>query len=293
MARERRRPARGSRRRNRREEKARKQLYQRSAVSAAAVMMAVGIGYVAMAQMTAVRPGEDGCLPELSAHTVMLVDTSVVTSDQAQKRAVLSSFEEVFAALLPGERWTVITTERGHYDAVGGNRFTLCKPDFESSSPTYVDKVTKELYAETVSEPITEIVESFTNEDKRSRQSPLLEILQSTSQRPDFSARLGSRRLVLVSDMIQNTQIAQFCTTQGHLPSYPKFKALPAFANIQPDSLQGVDVTLFMQVYPGAYGHPEGLPYCTENELREFWEAYFKDAGAASVTIRRIEWSAV
>jgi len=289
MARERKRSPRRTPRRNRRQERARKQLYQRGTVIALAALLAVGLGSVSVSQLSKAKPDEYGCLPETNDHTAMWVDSSVRATDEAQERAVRSAFEDIHNTLIAYERWTLITTERDHYDMVGGNRFTICAPD-QGSNPNRAEKLRKELYTEEVEPKIKDVLQSFNIEEKRSLRSPVLESLQSISQRPDFSTSLGSRRLVLVGDMIQNTEIAQFCTTQGHLPSYPKFKELPAFANIKPASLQGVKVTIYMQVYPGAYGHAEGLPYCTENELKTFWTAYFEDAGAASVNIRPIRW---
>ena len=248
-----------------------------------------GVGYLAYWNIGKVQADEFGCLPNTDSHTVAWMDYTSAFRE-GRHLAVKAIFERVYQALAPTERWTLITTEKEHYSSLGEERFTLCAPDHGSKNPAYVKRKIKETYDDEVSPVIDEILGDSTFVKQIGNFGkvgiPIIENIQNISLRPDFSPELKRRRLVVISHMIQVSELAEFCFEQGHLPPYERFKTMPKFEPVKPSSLEGVNVSIFMLMLEN-YGEGS-LRYCTEQELRDFWTAYFKDASASSVQFHRI-----
>lgn len=264
-------------------------LYLKIALTALCMIVISGAGYGTYLNLGKVRPDEFGCLPDTDSHTVAWMDYTSAFHE-GRHLAVKAIFERIYQALAPTEQWTLITTEKEHYSSLGEERFTLCAPDHGSKNPAYVKRKIKETYDDEVSPVIDEILGDSTTVKQIGNFEkvgiPIIENIQNISLRPDFSPELKRRRLVVISHMIQVSELAEFCFEQGHLPPYERFKTLPKFEAVKPGSLEGVDVSIFMLILSN-YG--EGaLRYCTEQELRDFWTAYFEDAGASSVQFHRI-----
>ncbi|MEM9128274.1 MAG: hypothetical protein AAGA97_00935 [Pseudomonadota bacterium] len=261
-----------------------------SLLAGASLLVMSGAGVGGYILSTKEQPDEIGCLPSVTDHTMMLVDVSPPAWGEGQRRDIKTVFDQTYRDLKPAEKLTLLTTEGDQISSLGGNaRVQLCKPATGSDN----DRFNRRLFLKVFEEQIEPIVEQLMGIDQASRvdiraqmaQSPLLETFQSVSKRDDFSVEADSRKLVIVSDMLQSTEFAEFCFVKGHLPPFEKFKERADWFRMVPDDLFGTEVEIYLLVLVG-YG--TRLPFCNEKELHDFWTAYFKDAGAASVVIHRL-----
>lgn len=261
-----------------------------------ALLIAGGAGYVALSNLGKAQPDEIGCLPEShQPQTVVFLDASV-GYDQSQTRDLRKIGEDIYwRELRSNERLRVITTEERQIASVVRPRIDLCRTannpsdlarlGAASATSAYLEKQTQDTFEE-IYEPF---LDEFLNpnagpEHRQGRESPLLEQIQSISRLPGFGD--GDRRLVVISDGIQNTPEAQFCQVRGALPPFEAFETRPNFERVRPNDLSSVRVTLYMAIQYGYGSDP--LAYCSEDELRNFWRSYFEAAGANSVEIIRL-----
>ncbi|MEP2759006.1 MULTISPECIES: hypothetical protein [Alphaproteobacteria] len=270
-----------------------------------AFLIAGTAGYLALSNLGKAQPNAIGCLPDpRQAQTVVFLDASV-GYDQSQTRDLRKIAEDIYwRALHSNERLRLITTEEQQIASVVTPRVDFCRTasdprDLErlgaaSATPAYLAKEAQDAF-ENLYEPF---FDEFLNPDagpahRQVRESPILEQIQSISRLPGFGDGGGNRRLVVISDGIQNTPEAQFCHVRGALPAFDTFATRPYFERVRPHDLSGVKVTFYMAIQHG-YGSGQ-LAYCTEDELRNFWLRYFEAAGAQSVEIvrlrRGVDWN--
>jgi hypothetical protein len=117
-----------------------------------------------------------------------------------------------------------------------------------------------------VSEPIAQATQELLAE-KEQPTSPLIEALVGISDRADFSPAVADRKVVLVSDLIQNSD------ELSHFKTGPVFEKIQStrFASDKP-KLSGVTVTV--RVVPRRnYALPK-------KDLIDFWEQMFAFSGA-------------
>ena len=259
-----------------------------------------GVGYITWQDAGYIKPDTDGCYinASASAHTVAIVDSSDPRFDQSQNRDLLQAFRQLFnSGLAFNERLSVITTAERSIGSVPKPVLSFCKSartsvqleavGAASVTSSYLQRQSRKFNDKVYEPEIAKVFDTNPDTDRRqSRESPILEQVQSVARLASFSPDVENRRLILVSDLIQVTQEAQFCFTKGHLPSFTKFKTTPYYNRIKPASLSGVRVTIYMLIRGGYETKP--IQYCSEDELRSFWIDYFTDAGAASVDVIRL-----
>jgi hypothetical protein len=291
------RKTRRSYRRNRRSEKPIVKLLLAGTTLTGVLM---GVGFLTIQEASYVKADAEGCytVSTSAARTIALVDSSEPRFDEAQTRDLLQVFENLIeSGLRFQERLSVITTEEGSIGSVSKPVLTFCRQAYSAeelqsvgaapATSAFLNRQAEKFQDEVFEPTIQHVFDSTPDASRRQkRESPILEQIQSASRLSDFGKDAPRRRLILVSDLIQATEEAQFCVKKGHLPSFEKFKTKPYFQRIQPASLSGVEVSIYMLIRHG-YGEAS-LPYCSEDELSAFWTAYFKDAGAASVNIIRL-----
>lgn len=267
---------------------------------AACLGFLAGGGYFVMQDLQTAKPDELGCYSQSRnrAYTTALVDVSEPGFDEVQSRDLIKAFTNMFSYDLSfNERFSMVTTAQSKIGSVSAPIVTFCAPakspaDLERIEAATATQVFLDRQAEKVFEkrfkPRLDAVFNVNpaDDDRQKKESPILEQIQSVSRMPGFSDSAASRRLIIVSDLLQSTSEAQFCYKQGHLPSFEKFKAKPYYRRIRPASLDSVDVKIYMLIR-GSLGTPP-FAYCTEDELTSFWHDYFVDAGARSVEIVRL-----
>jgi hypothetical protein len=267
--------------------------------TATAAMLA-GAGYAALKDMNTAKADELGCYEQTApqAHTVALVDSSEPRFDAVQRRDLMRAFGDVFQRDLAfNERFSLIATDASRIGSVPSPVVTRCGParlpsDLESvgaasASDAFLERQAALAFEQDILPHLESVFAINPPDEQRQRaESPILEQIQSLSRMPAFSRDAGDKRLIVVSDLLQNTGDAQFCHTQGHLPAFETFRTRPYFERVAPHDLGGADVTVYLLIR-GTLGEPP-YPYCTEDELVRFWRAYFEDAGAGSVDVIRL-----
>lgn len=255
------------------------------------------VGYMSVKDAQYVQADAAGCFAteQAQAQTVVLADTSDPRFTVAQQRDLMAALEDVFRNRLPfNGRFSVVSTDPSHIGTVLHPVVERCAPAHSSAdleaigakpvSQAYLTRQRDEVYQTNVLPALEQVFDLDPPHGQRQGyESPILEQLQSISRREGFANARASRRLIVVSDMLQSTAEAQFCQTKGHLPAFSTFKAKPYFKRVEPESITGVDVQLYV-LERSTVG-----PFCRDlDELLSFWQAYFEEAGAASVRITRL-----
>lgn len=264
------------------------------------ILASSGLGYFVWQDMNTAKADELGCYEQTApqAHTVALVDSSEPRFDAAQRRDLMTAFGDLFQRDLAfNERFSLIATDASRIGSVPNPVVTRCGPahspaDLESvgaarASDAFLERQAAQAFEQDIRPHLESVFAINPPDAQRQRaESPILEQIQSLSRMPAFSRDAGHKRLIVVSDLLQNTGDAQFCHVQGHLPAFETFRTRPYFERVAPRDLGGADVTIYLLIR-GILGEPP-YPYCTEDELVRFWRAYFDDAGAGSVDVIRL-----
>lgn len=263
--------------------------------------LVLGIGYITVQDLNTLKPDEEtGCYTQTTAQdsTIAFVDSSDPGFDGVQSRDLVRAFTNLYKRDLRfNEHLSVITTQQSRIGTIPDPVIELCggaksSAELENigaagATPAFLKRQSEKTFEKQVEPQLAEIFAvNPTSANRQSRESPILEQIQSLSRLPAFSDQAGQKKLIVVSDMLQNTTDLQFCKTQGHLPSYFSFKESPEFDRVRPASLTGTDVTIYMLVR-GTLGQPP-YSFCTEPELTQWWKDFLTDAGARSVDVIRI-----
>ncbi|MCP5244899.1 MAG: hypothetical protein H6937_02565 [Burkholderiales bacterium] len=256
-----------------------------------------GLGYAAFSTMGQKTPDQYGCFDDAQQHhTVVLADSSEPRLNEQQRRSVHNYLDELYDNLGFNEKLSFITTEGDQISSLPKARFHVCgvarsSEELEdigaaSASVGYLKKQKQRLYDKVFAPQIEALLSSTPDEArKQNAQSPVLEMIKGISNMRDFGP--GSR-LIVLSDLLQNSDSAQFCVTQGHMPPFLIFREREIYQQrLVPRSMDGVDITvLLLQRY--GYGQ-RFLKYCkNEEELTKFWRDYFVGNGAVNPEFIRI-----
>ncbi len=256
-----------------------------------------GFGYTAFNTMGQATADQYGCFDDAEQrHTFVLFDASEPRLNVQQHRSVRQYMDDLYANLGFNERLSFITTEGDQVSSVPKARFHVCgaanrSEDLDdigaqSASTGYLKKQKQRLYDKVYAPQIEAMLSPTPDEIRRQvSQSPVLEMIKNVSNMRDFTP--GSR-LIVLSDMLQNSDSAQFCVRQNHMPSFRIFREKKIYQQrLVPRSFEGVEVmTLLLQ----RYGYGQGfLRYCkNEEELTTFWRDYFIGNGAINPEFIRI-----
>ncbi len=253
-----------------------------------------GLGYVGFQSYGKPVADAYGCFDAVpQPRTVAFIDASEPRFNEEQARSLRTYFDQVYETLGFNERLSIVTSEGDQVSSVTAPRFHVCG---QATSPAqleaigaagaqtgYLKKQKERLYEKLVAPELTALLSIDPGEKRRQLyQSPVMEMIGDISRRPDLKP---GGRIILVSDLIQNSDSAQFCRTQNDMPRFSVFKQRPVYARLKPKSLEGVEVEVLMIQRLG-YGR-NGLKYCaSEDELIAFWRDFFADNGAAARFIR-------
>lgn len=258
------------------------------------------IGFLSYQDSNYIVADASGCFKPNGnlSHTIAIIDSSEPRFDRVQRRDLWAAFHQIYdSGLKFNERFSIITTDETHIGTIPAPVLTFCRSARTSQELESVGAATAtqaflvrqaDRFAKKMFEPVLAQLFSATPDDslRQTRESPILEQIQSVARMASFSSHTKNRRLILVSDLLQSTKEAQFCVKKGHLPNFKKFKQKAYFEQIGPVDLTGVEVKIYMLIR-GGYGEI-GLQYCNEDELHRFWSDYFTDAGAENVEIIRL-----
>ncbi|MBV1928173.1 MAG: hypothetical protein KUG81_01500 [Gammaproteobacteria bacterium] len=260
-------------------------------------ILAVGIGglsYIAWQSMGKETADEFGCFDAApQRQTVVLVDVSEPKFNEEQTRSLSLYFSQLYNKLRFNERLSVITTAEDQIGSIPKPRFHACGQatnaaqleaiNADTATSGFLVRQKERLYEHQFAPTITEILSP--NTDSRQRyQSPILEMVQGIRR---FHPLRPGDRLVIVSDLIQNSDSVQFCRTKNDMPPFSIFKKKPVYGRLKPKSLEGIDIEVLM-IQRHGYGSSE-LSHCySEEELRRFWREYLIASGASDPSFVRI-----
>lgn len=271
--------------------KMRKQLPAMIAMGVALVLGVVGTGYLGMQAMNQKTADEYGCYSGLpSAQTMYLTDVSEPRWSKAQQRSIATYIERDYSGLRPNERFAFYSTAVNTMASVVVPEFHVCGQARNSSEHKamtgdevqdgYLARQREKQYEEYLAPRLSYLL----NNAQQLHESPILELIRAASR--DANLRMGDK-LRIVSDMIQNSELARFCRVQNDLPRFTTFAKQPRYIeHLHPSSMDGVEVEILMLERP--YYGTKGMEYCTELEIKNFWRDYFKANGARSVNFIRL-----
>lgn len=259
-----------------------------------------GIGYVTVQDMNTAKPDQFGCYaqPGRTNSTTVLVDSSDPGFDAVQSRDLIHALTNIFQHDLAfNEHFSLITTQESRIGSIPAPVVERCATakspndlkEIGAASVTqaFLTRQSEQDFKKYISPVLDDVFSPHpTTANRQSRESPILEQIQNLSRLSNMSNGRHGSNLIVVSDMMQNTPERQFCSTQGHLPSFEKFKQHPQYDRLKPQALTNTDVTVYMLIR-ASLGHAP-FAFCTEDELTRWWRDYFIDAGASSINFIRI-----
>lgn len=260
------------------------------------IVVLAGGGMAMNAYMSLEKPDADHCYTRSDQHKVALyIDSSIRGSDlsSAQLRDYERSLQRAYDAAPVNARVSIFNSAADQNATIIEPVFTACKPAETVSEQDAIGAPSKPApYLKRQSEEarrayagaVRQIIADIQNPAKTAGDSPILEQIQSVSRHKYFKG--SSRSLSVITDGIQNSEIARFCAVSGHMPPYAKFEGRSAYQHIRPDSFAGTNVSFLLVEYGKLPSR--NYPYCTNDELRAWWPEYFKGNGANSVTSSRL-----
>lgn len=143
---------------------------------------------------------------ELPAHTAVIIDkTDEYTQQQAD--LIATTIRRAQGRLAIGERFTLFELDAdGRFDPRGA--FSLCNPGRGNqvnplfSNPERIE----ERYTEMFEAPFEDVIADLV-EPKEAPSSPILEAMARLAQTEFFSTDAPDRELILISDMLQNSDL--------------------------------------------------------------------------------------
>ncbi len=266
--------------------------------TAAGVLATCGAGFGYAALQALGRPTADafGCFADLEQpQTLVLVDASEPRWNDEQARSLRRYFDQLYQDLEFNERLSIYTSEGDQVASVARPRFHVCgqasRPEqleavnAQGAQAGYLRKQRQRLY-ERVLAPELEAILAMIPDPSRAQfyQSPVMELIADLSRNRDLKA--GSR-LIVISDLLQNSDSARFCRAKGDMPRFSVFEDRPVYQRLKPEPLDGVRVEMLMLQRFG-YGQDD-LRYCkNEDELRSFWRDYLTANGISEQDVRFI-----
>ncbi|HTQ15606.1 MAG TPA: hypothetical protein VMH86_17180 [Rhizomicrobium sp.] len=211
------------------------------------------------------------------SHTVVLVDgTDKLEKNQAD--VVLAVVANEAHAVPPYGKITIATIDQDH-PYTPRILFTSCAPknrqdaDWLSENP----EVFGTFWQQKFDRPLMLAAQQSAMTDGQ-KSTPLVESIFGLSLRTDFDSDVKNRRLVIVSDMLQNTEL------------YTHYKGVPGFAAFlqRKDAFQDVPNLKGVTVVARYLIRPQSMQYQSEAQ-KQFWRDYF-DATQAEVKIEGWPW---
>lgn len=260
-------------------------------------ILAIGagsLGYITWQSMGKAVADEYGCFAEApQRQSVALIDVSGPKFNDEQSRSLSRYFSQTYDQLDFNERLSVVTTSEDQIGSVPKASFHVCG---QATNPEQLTAINAEAATsgflarqktrlnEQIFAPAMEQILSPDSESRQRFQSPILEMVQGIRR---FHPLHPGDRLIIVSDLIQNSDTVQFCRTQNDMPPFSIFRDKPEYSRLKPETLEGIDIEVLMIQRQG-YGSGS-FSFCySEEELRTFWYDYLVANGAIEPSIIRV-----
>lgn len=208
---------------------------------------------------------------QMTGHTIILIDaTDNLSNDESNLRKMLDAF--INERLQKNERLSLSVLGGVNYDIQ--ERISLCRPlhPDDGNALTQSMRDLSRTFNDKFNAPLTKELDRLADIEA-SNSSPLIEALGKVSGNYDFVKRRSGKRIIFVSDMLQNTNgLNQF----RNKPTFAAFKQSQYYQTIKPD-LQNTDIVIFYVKRPQWGAHQT-------RQHREFWRDLLEDSGARSIT---------
>jgi len=216
---------------------------------------------------------------ELPPHTAVIIDKTDEYSAQ-QAGLIAAIIRRTRDRLNVGERFTLFELDQyGQFDPRG--EFSLCNPGRGDQVNALFQnpKRIEERFNEKFDRPLETILEDLVV-PKEAPNSPVLEALARLGQTEAFSNRAPERRIVIISDMLQNSDVFTAYGGGGSIPDNMPDALTVADATMRRfgDSLDGV--ALEIRLIPR-----QRYVDMQRGALKDYWNQVFAELGV-SVTWR-------
>ena len=294
----------GRSRRRRRNERRAQPVWPFVALAAVAALAVIAVIVVRQTAGDRVERDEGTMCPRGGPATVtaVLIDTTG-NYDAATRRHVLRTLGNLLARSEPDDLLTVYEM-RGDLpaDHIEGREveWTLpealaevCNPgDPGAANPVFENRrMIEQALRERYTEPLARLFSDLAARDALADWSPLLETIQIVGidvfGRPEHEGI--PRRMVMVSDLVQNSGRLTFSRGQGAarrgggLPDYDRYRATPAARGLSAN-LEAVDVEiLFIERESHAADAADGA-----GAVIDWWDRWFADQGATVTLVERM-----
>ena len=240
-----------------------------------------GVSYAAFILKPAEYDTETLCLAgAVPPHTVVIVDkTDLYSADQARQISELILAER--DRLMVGERLSLFELNQNG-DLADTNSFSLCNPGSgEQVNPLYRNpNRVQARYEAAFSGPLSDALADLMT-PKDAPQSPILEALARLAGEDGFTPDVPGRRIVLISDMLQNSDV--FTIYGRHLGELderlpPTEDVVTTLEETFGDDLRGSEIEIHL-VERDTWEDDQNGP------LRDYWSEVFRDLGI------RVRWA--
>lgn len=236
------------------------------------------ISYAALVLQPAEYDPETLCLTGVTPpHTAVVIDkTDLYTAEQAYRiqSLVLGARDRLDV----GEKLSLYELDaRG--ELVNTNRFALCNPGRgDQINPLYRNPQRVEArYQARFEAPLQDALADLV-EPKESPASPIIEALARLATEDGFDRDTPGRTVVLVSDMLQNSQaFSVYGRWQGDLAARlpAPYRVADAVRAEYGDALAGVTIEIYVIPRPGWEADQQTL-------LPAYWDEIFRQLGVAT-----------
>ncbi len=256
-----------------------------------------GGGYVLNEYANVESISDDYCYERIDQHqSVFLIDSSFTHDmSDAQFRDLLTAHQRAYRALPANGRISIYTTAAHVNGSIPSPVFSACRPaatpaeqdaiGAPSKPAPYLRNQAADAEAEFLA-AVDAVLADARDPDTAAADSPVLEQLYAISIDPGFQGL--DRSLTVVTDGIQNSEIARFCSVRGDMPSFSAFETRPAYQDVRPDSFAGTQVSILLVEF-GELPAP-GLEHCTNQELRNWWRDYAEANGAEHLRLTPLRY---
>lgn len=247
-----------------------------------------GIVWALNAHMSEIAMNPDTyCYPQKNQYQMAFFVDFSVTDDNTDKqnRDLENSMKKAYEELPANGRIAFFSTDNSAVSQIAEPVLVQCRPaetpEEQENIPApaktapYLKRQADEAYKK-YRNAAKQLMADAKDQSKIAENSPILEQIKAISH---FYQTGNLNRFKLYTDGIQTSMVRQFCQTKGHLPSFHKFKTTKDYVNLKPAPLNNVEIDLLMAIQ---YQYPTTeSPYCTNQEILNFWDEFFKEQGAS------------
>lgn len=235
---------------------------------------------------------KNGCIGSGEAGSAILIDYSPPLFNDVQRRGLAQYFASLYQdRALGNERIVVYGFQGSDWATIPRETLSICKPvrtaeeakryGGPEASDQWLKNRDKKVFDRLYWPEIERLLNTKAGSTDATRDSPIIEMLQSASRMADMTGR-PLKRIVLVSDLIQNSDGLQWCyKSEQKVPAYNTFAKSVHGRRLHPSPFTGVEVEVLQ------LGRESQALHCSPEELEGFFREYvLKNGGQGFRAIR-------